>query len=68
MSHFYKIFLISIFLFNSNHTYSDASFYIGETEIIGISENNVQTYLGIPFAEPDFLPLAQGRQETCRRR
>ena len=64
MSHFYKFFLITFFLFNTNHAYSDVSFYIGETEIIGISENNVQTYLGIPFAEPPINELRWKKTKT----
>ncbi len=63
MSKIYKLFLVTFFLFNTNHIYSDVSFYIGETKIIGTIENNVHTYLGIPFAEP---PIGELRWEKTK--
>ena len=49
-----KLFILFLVLIGfTNELVSRPSFYVDETKIIGTSlENNVDAYLGIPFAQP----------------
>lgn len=53
-----KRLMIVFFCLCSNKALTDPSFYVDETEIIGFkTDNNIDVFLGIPYAEPPINDL-----------
>ncbi|MAR95025.1 MAG: hypothetical protein CMD46_01515 [Gammaproteobacteria bacterium] len=65
MSKIFKTLFLLIFIFTSKVVHSNPSFIIEDTEIIGMSsEDNVDVYLGVPYAEAPIGDLRWSKTKT----